>query len=72
MSDCGIGISEGDLPYIFERFYRAESEAVSAAGGSGLGLYITRAIARAHGGTIEARSESGRGSTFTVCLPKRG
>jgi len=72
VSDCGIGISEGDLPYIFERFYRAESEAVSAAGGSGLGLYITRAIVRAHGGTIEARSDPGRGSTFTVCLPKRG
>jgi signal transduction histidine kinase len=71
VSDSGIGISAGDLPYIFERFYRAESEVASAAGGSGLGLYITRAIVRAHGGTIEARSEAGRGTTFTACLPKR-
>jgi signal transduction histidine kinase len=71
VSDRGIGISAEDLPYIFERFYRAESEIATAAGGSGLGLYIARAIARAHGGTIEARSEPARGTTFTVSLPKR-
>ncbi|HEX5274663.1 MAG TPA: HAMP domain-containing sensor histidine kinase [Candidatus Rubrimentiphilum sp.] len=71
VSDCGIGISDDDLPYVFERFYRADSEAVEAAGGSGLGLYIARAIVRAHGGKIVARSESGRGTTFTVSLHKR-
>lgn len=71
VSDSGIGISAEDLPYIFERFYRAESEISTAAGGSGLGLYIARAITRAHGGTIEASSEPGRGTTLTVSLPKR-
>jgi signal transduction histidine kinase len=71
VSDSGIGISTDDLPYIFERFYRADSEVVKAAGGSGLGLYIARAIVRAHGGHIQARSESGRGTTFTISLPKR-
>ena len=71
VSDTGIGISAEDLPYIFERFYRAESEISTAAGGSGLGLYSARAITRAHGGTIEASSEPGRGTTFTVSLPKR-
>jgi signal transduction histidine kinase len=71
VSDSGIGISGDDLPYVFERFYRANSEAVEAAGGSGLGLYIARAIVRAHGGKIHAKSESGRGTTFTVSLPNR-
>lgn len=72
VSDSGIGISADDLPYVFERFYRADSETADAAGGSGLGLYIARAIVRAHGGKIEAGSEAGHGTTFTVCLPKRG
>lgn len=72
VSDSGIGISNEDLPYVFERFYRADSDAVEAAGGSGLGLYIARAIVRAHGGKIQAGSEPGRGTTFTICLPKRG
>jgi signal transduction histidine kinase len=71
VSDSGIGISADDLPYVFERFYRVDSEAVEAAGGSGLGLYIARAIVRAHGGTILAGSEPGRGTTFTISLPKR-
>ncbi len=72
VSDSGIGISADDLPYVFERFYRADSEIVDAAGGSGLGLYIARAIVRAHGGKIDAGSESGRGTTFTISLHKRG
>lgn len=69
--DRGIGIAEGDLPYIFDRFYRAESEDTAQAGGSGLGLYIVHALVRAHGGSIDVRSEPGAGTTFTLRLPVR-
>jgi signal transduction histidine kinase len=69
--DTGIGIAAGDLPHIFDRFWRADL-ARSRSGnrpGAGLGLAISRWIASAHGGTIEARSRPGRGTTFTVKLP---
>jgi signal transduction histidine kinase len=59
------------LPYIFDRFYRADSPRVAAIGGSGLGLYIVRALVRAHGGTIEVQSEPGHGTVFTLRLPIR-
>jgi two-component system phosphate regulon sensor histidine kinase PhoR len=71
ISDHGVGIDEEDLPYIFDRFYRAQSAHSSSAGGSGLGLYIVHALVRAHGGSIEVRSELGAGTTFTVRLPIR-
>lgn len=71
ITDSGIGIAAEDLPYIFERFFRVESETTSTVGGSGLGLYIVKAIVRAHGGSIEARSESGRGTTFSIVLPNK-
>ncbi len=69
--DRGVGISEEHLPYIFDRFYRVESDATSSAGGSGLGLYIVNALVRAHGGTIDVRSQPGEGTTFTLRLPLR-
>ena len=71
VSDTGVGISEDQMPLVFERFYRADS--ARAEEGVGLGLSIARQIAEAHGGTIEARSKLGVGSTF-VLLPrgKRG
>lgn len=69
--DRGVGIAEGDLPYIFDRFYRAQSEDTKNVGGSGLGLYIVHALVRAHGGTIDVRSEPGAGTTFTLRLPVR-
>jgi two-component system OmpR family sensor kinase len=67
ISDTGVGISEDQLPLVFERFYRADS--ARAEEGVGLGLSIARQIAEAHGGTIEARSKVGVGSTFVLVLP---
>jgi two-component system, OmpR family, sensor kinase len=68
VSDTGIGIPEGDLPLVFERFHRAEDS--RASGGAGLGLAIARQIAEAHGGEIGAKSTPGEGSTFTLSLPR--
>ncbi len=68
--DTGPGIPAEDLPYIFERFYRAEkSRTRSSAAGFGLGLSIAHWIVEQHGGTIEASSREGRGTTFAVWLP---
>jgi len=72
VTDTGIGIAPGDLPRIFDRFWRAESaRARTGRSGVGLGLAICKWIAEAHGGTIVARSRAGRGTTFTVTLPLR-
>ncbi|MEW6637202.1 MAG: ATP-binding protein [Actinomycetota bacterium] len=69
VSDTGVGIPEEKLPLVFERFYRLDS--ARTEGGAGLGLSIARQIAEAHGGTIEARSIPGEGSTFTLILPPK-
>ena len=70
ISDNGPGIPASDLPHIFDRFYRGEkSRKRSPNTGSGLGLSIARYIVLKHGGTIEATSQEGRGTTFTVTLP---
>jgi signal transduction histidine kinase len=68
VSDTGIGISETDLPHIFKRFYRCDHS--RSQPGSGLGLSLSRAIARAHGGDITVKSSLEKGSTFTVALRK--
>ncbi|MFF0087017.1 sensor histidine kinase [Streptomyces canus] len=69
VSDTGCGIPAGELPHIFDRFWRAEKSRSRLNGGSGLGLAIVRRLAEAHGGTITAVSTVGEGSTFAVRLP---
>lgn len=72
VADTGIGIAPGDIENVFERFWRADP-ARSRTGerpGTGLGLAISKWIAEAHGGTIEVQSRPGRGSIFTVSLPR--
>jgi signal transduction histidine kinase len=70
VADNGIGIAPGDLPRIFDRFYRAET--ARSQPGMGLGLAIARHIAEQHGGTIAVESQLGCGARFTVTLPLRG
>jgi two-component system sensor histidine kinase BaeS len=67
VSDTGVGIPREALPHIFDRFYRADG---SGTRGSGLGLALARALAEANGGQIGVTSEMGRGSEFTVQLPR--
>lgn len=69
VTDSGIGIAAEDLPYIFERFYRADRSRDRETGGSGLGLAITKALVEAHNGIITVVSEVDKGSVFTVKLP---
>jgi heavy metal sensor kinase len=69
ITDTGIGIPAEDIPFIFERFYRADKSRSRAEGGTGLGLAICRYIAEAHGGKIEVESQVRAGSTFSVWLP---
>jgi len=70
IQDTGAGIPADELPYIFERFYRADKSRNRMTGGSGIGLTIVKSILHAHGGNITVQSELGQGSTFTVTLPK--
>ncbi|MDJ0570426.1 MAG: ATP-binding protein, partial [Pleurocapsa sp. MO_192.B19] len=69
--DTGIGIPTAEQSRIFERFYRVSSDRSRRTGGSGLGLAIALAIAQGHQGSIQVQSELGKGSTFTIRLPKK-
>ena len=69
IKDQGLGIPKQDLPKIFDRFYRVDRARSRAQGGTGLGLAITKEIIKQHNGFIWAKSEYGKGSTFTIVLP---
>src|SRR3990167_7900233 len=70
VKDTGIGIARADLPFVFDRFYRAkEIERFKKRAGSGIGLAVSRFIAKAHGGDIKVKSRVGQGTQFTVILP---
>lgn len=69
VKDSGIGMSEKDLPNVFERFYRADESRNRSTGGAGIGLTITKAIVEAHNGEINVVSKVNEGSEFTVIIP---
>ena len=70
--DNGSGIDEKDIPFIFDRFYRADSSRNSKKGGTGLGLAITKKIIEDHNGTISAKSFPGKGTSISFTLLKEG
>jgi signal transduction histidine kinase len=69
VSDSGQGIPPEDLPHVFERFYRVDKSRSRIQGRTGLGLAISKAIVDAHGGSIDVKSELGKGTTFLLRLP---
>lgn len=69
VSDTGEGIAEEHLPFVFERFYRADASRTRSTGGSGIGLAIVRQLTEAHGGDVSVESRLGVGSRFTFTLP---
>jgi len=70
VADTGIGIPEECLPFVFNEFYRVRNKATRNITGSGLGLSLVKRIVEAHSGSIQAVSEVGKGSMFTIMLPK--
>lgn len=69
VSDQGIGIPAAALAWLFQRFYRAESETASHISGLGVGLYVVREVVTMHNGEVHVESAAGQGSTFTITLP---
>jgi signal transduction histidine kinase len=71
VSDTGIGLGPGESEQVFERFFRSSRAVAQQVPGTGLGLFISRAIVEAHGGTIAVSSRDGGGTTFRITLPPR-
>ena len=67
IADNGIGITQEDLPHVFERFFKADKS--RSGGGTGLGLAIVKHIVQAHGGDVSVQSKEGEGSIFSFTLP---
>ena len=72
VSDDGIGIPEGELPHVFERFRQVDGSATRAHAGMGIGLALARSLVELHGGSIWVSSVVGQGSRFTFAIPIRG
>lgn len=70
IKDTGYGISQEDLPHIFEKFYRSKNSNITKQTGSGLGLPMTAEIVHLHGGEVEVQSDPGEGTQFTIIMPK--
>ena len=70
IADHGVGIRKEHLPRLFEKFYRADDPVVRRTAGTGLGLYIVRQLVTMLGGQIQVRSRAGKGTVFTVTLPR--
>jgi signal transduction histidine kinase len=70
VTDTGCGIATDDLPRVFERFFRGRSPQSRTHEGSGIGLSLVHELVKLHGGSIQAHSEMGRGTTFTVSIPR--
>ncbi|MBR3206611.1 MAG: PAS domain-containing sensor histidine kinase, partial [Bacillus sp. (in: Bacteria)] len=71
VKDSGSGIPEEDLPFIFERFYKADKARTRGRSGTGLGLAIVKNIVEAHQGSIHAHSKAGAGTHFTFYIPRK-
>lgn len=70
IADTGAGIAQEDLPHLFEKFYRADNSSTREVGGPGLGLYVCKEIVEGMGGRISVQSTVGKGSTFSITLPR--
>lgn len=71
ISDNGSGISDADLPMVFDRFHRVAEAGVGGEAALGLGLPLTRQFIEAHGGTVELESKEGKGTTVTLTIPRK-